>query len=59
MFNKQLKKELEALREEYSKNQQIKESIYEEMLVLELDARARSCSPTTISSRKCSTAART
>ncbi|MDH1262067.1 PAS domain-containing methyl-accepting chemotaxis protein [Pseudomonas sp. GD03944] len=41
MFNKQLKKELEALREEYSKNQQIKESIYEEMLVLELDARGQ------------------
>uniref|UniRef100_UPI0030D79891 methyl-accepting chemotaxis protein n=1 Tax=Pseudomonas sp. EA_35y_Pfl2_R5 TaxID=3088690 RepID=UPI0030D79891 len=39
MFNTHLKKELEALREENSKNQQIKESIYAEMLVLELDAR--------------------
>ena len=38
MFNKQLKQELAALREENSRSQQIKESLYNEMLVLELDA---------------------
>ncbi|MBD9482523.1 PAS domain-containing methyl-accepting chemotaxis protein [Pseudomonas sp. PDM14] len=39
MFNKHLKQELEALREENSRSQQIKESLYDEMLVLELDAK--------------------
>lgn len=41
MFNKHLKQELEALREENSRSQQIKESLYDEMLVLELDAQGR------------------
>ena len=37
MFNKQLKAELAALREEYARSQQIRESLYEERLVLDLD----------------------
>lgn len=37
MFGKQLKQELEALREEYARTRQIKESLSEEMLVLDLD----------------------
>lgn len=41
MFNTKLKQELAALREANSRNQQIKESIYQDMLVLELDAQGR------------------
>lgn len=37
MFNKQLKLELAALREEVATNRQIKESLYREMMVLEVD----------------------
>ncbi|MBM7061746.1 PAS domain-containing methyl-accepting chemotaxis protein [Pseudomonas sp. UL073] len=41
MFNKHLKEELAALREECARNQQIKESLYEERLVLDLDPSGR------------------
>ncbi|MGA4635141.1 methyl-accepting chemotaxis protein [Pseudomonas solani] len=41
MFNARLKKELEQLREECARTQQIKESIYQEMLVLEIDPQGR------------------
>ncbi|MFY0729269.1 PAS domain-containing methyl-accepting chemotaxis protein [Pseudomonas sp. NFX15] len=41
MFNKRLKQELSALREELSSLQQVKESLESEMLVLTLDSDAR------------------
>ncbi|BBP84513.1 MULTISPECIES: methyl-accepting chemotaxis protein [unclassified Pseudomonas] len=41
MFNTRLKKELEQLREENARAQQIKESIYQEMLVMEIDLQGR------------------
>ncbi|MBB4817574.1 methyl-accepting chemotaxis protein [Pseudomonas alcaligenes] len=41
MFNTRLKKELEHLREENARAQQIKESIYQEMLVMEIDLQGR------------------
>jgi methyl-accepting chemotaxis protein len=41
MFGKHLKQELEALREEYARTRQIKESLCEEMLVLDLDAKGQ------------------
>jgi|GEM_PF-1584273 len=37
MFNKNLKRELAELREEAAINLQIKNSLYREMMVLELD----------------------
>ncbi|WP_374981719.1 PAS domain-containing methyl-accepting chemotaxis protein [Pseudomonas solani] len=41
MFNTRLKKELEHLREENARAQQIKESIFQEMLVMEIDLQGR------------------
>ncbi|MBU2157265.1 MAG: PAS domain S-box protein [Gammaproteobacteria bacterium] len=41
MFGKHLKQELEALREEYARTRQIKESLCEEMLVLDLDPKGQ------------------
>jgi len=41
MFNKNLKRELAELREEAAVNQQIKNSLYREMMVLELDPHGR------------------
>ena len=41
MFAKHLKQELEALREEYARTRQIKESLCEEMLVLDLDPKGQ------------------
>ncbi|VVN38951.1 MULTISPECIES: PAS domain-containing protein [Pseudomonas] len=41
MFNKRLKQELSALREELSSLQQVKESLESEMLVLTLDSNGR------------------
>ncbi|WP_431482394.1 methyl-accepting chemotaxis protein [Pseudomonas solani] len=41
MFNTSLKKELEHLREENARAQQIKESIFQEMLVMEIDLQGR------------------
>ncbi|MEW6175486.1 MAG: PAS domain-containing methyl-accepting chemotaxis protein [Pseudomonadota bacterium] len=41
MFNKNLKRELAELREEAAINQQIKNSLYREMMVLELDPQGR------------------
>lgn len=38
-FNSRLKEELECLREEFARTRQIKESLLEEMLVLDLDAK--------------------
>ncbi len=41
MFNKKLKQELAELREEVATNRQIKESLYREMMVLEVDTQGR------------------
>ncbi len=41
MFNKKLKQELSELREEVATMRQIKESLYREMMVLEVDPRGR------------------
>lgn len=41
MFGKHLKQELEALREVYARTRQIKESLCEEMLVLDLDPKGQ------------------
>ncbi len=41
MFNNQLKRELSALREEASISRQIKDSLYREMMVLEVDPQGR------------------
>ncbi|MCF7202554.1 methyl-accepting chemotaxis protein [Pseudomonas oligotrophica] len=41
MFNKTLKRELSALREEVATNRQIKDSLYREMMVLEVDPQGR------------------
>ncbi len=41
MFNKNLKRELAELREEAAVNQQIKNSLYREMMVLELGPQGR------------------
>ncbi|WP_457933561.1 PAS domain-containing protein [Pseudomonas sp. SA195] len=41
MFNKKLKQELAELREEVATNRQIKESLYREMMVLEIDTQGR------------------
>ena len=41
MFNKRLKQELSALREELSSLQQVRDSLESEMLVLTLDAEGR------------------
>jgi methyl-accepting chemotaxis protein len=41
MFNKNLKRELAELREDAAINQQIKNSLYREMMVLELDPQGR------------------
>ena len=50
MFNKRLKQELSALREEFSSLQQVKESLESEMLCLTLDADGRMESANRISS---------
>lgn len=41
MFNRKLKQELTELREEVASNRQIKESLYREMMVLEVDPQGR------------------
>ncbi len=41
MFNKKLKQELAELREEVATNRQIRESLYREMMVLEVDPQGR------------------
>ena len=41
MFNKKLKQELAQLREEVATNRQLKESLYREMMVLEVDPQGR------------------
>ncbi|MGE6530053.1 methyl-accepting chemotaxis protein [Pseudomonas sp. NPDC077382] len=41
MFNKKLKQELAELREELATNRQIKESLYREMMVMEVDPQGR------------------
>ncbi len=41
MFNKKLKQELAELREEVATNRQIRESLYREMMVLEVDPKGR------------------
>lgn len=41
MFNKKLKQELAHLREEVATNRQLKESLYREMMVLEVDPQGR------------------